>query len=83
MSAAIAASGSSKGPTASALGRFATNHIAVLGLVTLALILLAILTYPMWWAYAPNQIDLRALNKGRTPVIGSARTAWDATSSRA
>lgn len=64
MSAAIAASGSSKGPTARALGRFATNHIAVLGLVTLALILLAILTYPMWWAYAPNQIDLRALNKG-------------------
>jgi len=34
------------------------------GLVVLAAILIAILTYPLWWTYTPNQIDLRALNKG-------------------
>ena len=32
--------------------------------MALAAILVAILTYPLWWTYAPNQIDLRALNKG-------------------
>ena len=64
MSAAVAVAGSRKGPTARALGRFVTNRVALLGLVALALILVAILTYPLWWAYSPNQIDLRALNKG-------------------
>ena len=64
MSAAVAIARSRKGPTARALGRFVTNRVALLGLVALALILAAILTYPLWWAYSPNQIDLRALNKG-------------------
>jgi peptide/nickel transport system permease protein len=38
--------------------------VALVGLVVLTAILLAVLTYPLWWAYSPNQIDLRALNKG-------------------
>ncbi|EIM26290.1 ABC transporter permease [Microvirga lotononidis] len=64
MSAAVAVPGSSQGPTARALGRFVTNRLALAGLVVLAAILIAILTYPLWWTYTPNQIDLRALNKG-------------------
>ena len=64
MSAAVSIAGSHKGPTARALGRFVINRVALLGLVALVLILAAILTYPLWWAYSPNQIDLRALNKG-------------------
>ncbi|MBO1907830.1 ABC transporter permease [Microvirga sp. 3-52] len=64
MSAAVAIPGSGRGPTARALGRFVTNRLALAGLVVLAAILIAILTYPLWWTYTPNQIDLRALNKG-------------------
>jgi peptide/nickel transport system permease protein len=64
MSAAVAIPGSSRGPTARALGRVVTNRLALAGLVVLAAILIAILTYPLWWTYTPNQIDLRALNKG-------------------
>jgi peptide/nickel transport system permease protein len=64
MSAAVAVSRSRRGPTARAVSRFATNRMALLGLVVLALVLAAILTYPLWWTYSPNQIDLRALNKG-------------------
>jgi peptide/nickel transport system permease protein len=64
MSAAVAIPGSSRGPTARALSRFVTNRLALAGLVVLAAILIAILTYPLWWTYTPNQIDLRALNKG-------------------
>jgi len=64
MSAALTISGSSKGPTARALSRFVTNRAALLGLAVLIVILAAILTYPFWWTYTPNQIDLRALNKG-------------------
>lgn len=65
MSAAVTiASSTRKGPVVRSLGRFATNHVAMLGLVVLIVILVAVLTYPLWWSYGPNQIDLRALNKG-------------------
>jgi peptide/nickel transport system permease protein len=64
MSAAAVIPTSRRGPIARAFGRFVTNRVALLGLAVLIVILLAILTYPLWWAYTPNQIDLRALNKG-------------------
>jgi len=66
MSASVttASPASGKGPIMRALGRFAMNHVAVAGLVILLTILVAVFTYPLWWAYSPNQIDLRALNKG-------------------
>ncbi|MBZ6076679.1 ABC transporter permease [Microvirga puerhi] len=53
-----------KGPIARALERFTINRIALVGLVILLCIVTAVLTYPLWWSYTPNQIDLRALNKG-------------------
>ncbi|MDF2810537.1 MAG: peptide transporter permease [Microvirga sp.] len=53
-----------KGPLARAIGRFLINRVAVAGLIVLMAVLLAVLTYPLWWSYTPNQIDLRALNKG-------------------
>jgi peptide/nickel transport system permease protein len=52
------------GPLARALSRFLTNGAALGGLLLLAPVLLAVLTYDLWWPYAPNDIDLRALNKG-------------------
>lgn len=64
MSAPAAISASRRGPIARALGRFVTNRMALLGLTVFIVILMAILSYPLWWAYTPNQIDLRALNKG-------------------
>jgi peptide/nickel transport system permease protein len=64
MSAAAVIPTSRRGPIARAFGRFVTTRVALLGLAALMVILLAILTYPLWWAYTPNQIDLRALNKG-------------------
>lgn len=60
----VASSASRNGPLARAVGRFLTNRIAVAGLVVLAAVIVAVLTYPLWWRYMPNQIDLRALNKG-------------------
>jgi len=62
--AAIQATVVRKGPIARALGRFALNRVALVGLIALVVIVAAVLTYPLWWSYAPNQIDLRALNKG-------------------
>lgn len=61
---AVASSAPRNGPLARAVGRFLTNRIAVAGLVVLAAVIVAVLTYPLWWRYMPNQIDLRALNKG-------------------
>jgi peptide/nickel transport system permease protein len=55
---------SRNGPVRRALDRFIMNHVAMTGLIILVIILLAVLTYPLWWTYSPNQIDLRALNKG-------------------
>lgn len=52
------------GPLARALLRFVTNRAALAGLAILAPLLLAVLTYDLWWPHAPNDIDLRALNNG-------------------
>ncbi|MDR6872744.1 peptide/nickel transport system permease protein [Bosea sp. BE125] len=66
--AAGAATSRSRGrsPLQRALGRFFRNGAAIAGLLILVPVLLAVLTYPFWWRYAPNSIDLRALNSGPT-----------------
>lgn len=53
---------SSPGPLARATGRFVQNRAALFGLVLLAPMLLAVLTYPLWLPYKPNDIDLLAMN---------------------
>lgn len=53
----------SKGPWARAWARFRNNNAAMAGLAILVPILLAVLTYPLWWGFAPNDINLRALNQ--------------------
>jgi peptide/nickel transport system permease protein len=55
-----------RSPLQRALGRFFRNRSAIAGLLLLAPVLLAVLTYSLWWRYAPNSIDLRALNSGPT-----------------
>ena len=52
------------GPLARALSRFVTNGAALAGLLILGPVLVAVLSYDLWWPFAPNDIDLRALNKG-------------------
>jgi peptide/nickel transport system permease protein len=63
-----AAPSTSKGPWARAWGRFSSNGAALAGLAILMPILVAVLSYPLWWPFAPNDIDLRALNQGPGPV---------------
>ncbi|MGO4665359.1 ABC transporter permease [Bosea sp. 2RAB26] len=63
---AVPLRGSSRSPLQRALGRFLRNRAAIAGLLILAPVLLAVLTYPLWWRHAPNSIDLRALNSGPT-----------------
>mgnify|MGYP001473176395 FL=1 len=63
-----AAPSTSKGPWARAWGRFSSNGAALAGLAILMPILFAVLSYPLWWPFAPNDIDLRALNQGPGPV---------------
>jgi peptide/nickel transport system permease protein len=58
----------SNDPLARALARFVTNSAALGGLVILVPLLLAVLSYDLWWPFAPNDIDLRALNKGPSAV---------------
>lgn len=53
---------SSSGPMARAAGRFVQNRAAMFGLVLLTPLLLAVLTYPLWLPYKPNDIDLLAMN---------------------
>jgi peptide/nickel transport system permease protein len=53
-----------RGPLRRAFDRFFENRAAQAGLVILVPILLAVITYPLWWRYGPNAIDLRAMNKG-------------------
>lgn len=55
-----------RSPLQRALMRFFRNGAAIAGLLILVPVLLAVLTYPFWWRYAPNSIDLRALNSGPT-----------------
>ena len=54
----------SAGPFARALVRFTENRAALVGLAVLAPMLLAILTYPLWLPFKPNDIDLMAMNAG-------------------
>ncbi|MBB3133163.1 peptide/nickel transport system permease protein [Rhizobium pisi] len=54
----------SPGPIARSLHRFTLNNAACLGLCVIALMILAILSYPLWWSFQPNDIDLLAMNAG-------------------
>lgn len=56
----------SPGPMARALQRFTLNHAAIFGLCVVIPMLLAILTYPLWWTFKPNDIDLLAMNSDPT-----------------
>lgn len=56
----------SPGPMARALQRFTLNHAAIFGLCVVIPMLLMILTYPLWWTFKPNDIDLLAMNSGPT-----------------
>src|SRR5919106_4866605 len=58
------AAGRSKGPLRRAIERFLANRAAVAGLAILVPVVLATLSYPLWWPYAPNDIDLLAMNEG-------------------
>lgn len=53
---------SSSGPLARATGRFVQNRAALFGVVLLVPMLLAVLTYPLWLPYKPNDIDLLSMN---------------------
>jgi peptide/nickel transport system permease protein len=52
-----------RGPLRRALGRFFANRAAVAGLAILIPIVVLTLSYPLWWPYGPNSIDLTAMNK--------------------
>ncbi|RSC21368.1 MULTISPECIES: ABC transporter permease [Rhizobium/Agrobacterium group] len=53
---------SSPGPLARATNRFAQNRAALFGIALLLPLLVAVLTYPLWFPYRPNDIDLLAMN---------------------
>lgn len=55
---------SSAGPMARSANRFIQNRAAIFGVVLLVPLLLAVLTYPLWLPYKPNDIDLLAMNSG-------------------
>ncbi|SCB60943.1 peptide/nickel transport system permease protein [Rhizobium aethiopicum] len=54
----------SPGPIERSMHRFLLNRTALLGLSMIALIIVAILSYPLWWSFKPNDIDLLAMNAG-------------------
>ncbi|KKX33093.1 ABC transporter permease [Rhizobium sp. LC145] len=56
----------SPGPIARALDRFVTNRVAIFGVCLIVPILVLILSYPLWWSFRPNDIDLLAMNSGPT-----------------
>lgn len=56
------ASSSSSSPLARATGRFLLNRAALVGVALLLPLLAAVLTYPLWMPYRPNDIDLLAMN---------------------
>lgn len=56
----------SPGPIARALDRFVTNRVAIFGLCLIVPMLVLILSYPLWWSFKPNDIDLLAMNSGPT-----------------
>lgn len=63
-SVSSAAAGRSRGPLRRASGRFLSNGAAVAGLAILVPMVVATLTYRLWWPFAPNDIDLLAMNHG-------------------
>lgn len=56
----------SPGPLARAFDRFLLNRAAVFGLCVAIPMLAIILSYPLWWRFLPNDIDLLAMNSGPT-----------------
>ncbi|MBX4998220.1 ABC transporter permease [Rhizobium lentis] len=52
----------SPGPIIRSLHRFPLNRTAVLGFCMIALMVVAILSYPLWWSFQANDIDLIAMN---------------------
>ena len=52
----------SQGPMRRALGRFASNPAALAGLAILLPLLLAVIAYPLWLHFGPNDVDLMARN---------------------
>ncbi|MDL2401931.1 ABC transporter permease [Rhizobium mayense] len=56
----------SAGPLARAFERFLLNRAAVAGICVAVPMLLLILSYPLWWTFQPNDIDLLAMNSGPT-----------------
>lgn len=54
----------SPGPLARALDRFLINRAAVFGVCLALPVLAMILSYPLWWTFKPNDIDLLAMNSG-------------------
>lgn len=64
----IAVAERSRGPLRRAFGRFFANRAAVAGLIMLVPIVVLALSYPLWWPYGPNSIDLKAMNKGPQAV---------------
>ncbi|WFU11328.1 ABC transporter permease (plasmid) [Rhizobium sp. CB3090] len=56
----------SPGPLARAFERFLLNRAAVAGICVAIPMLLLILSYPVWWTFQPNDIDLLAMNSGPT-----------------
>ncbi|QRM40807.1 ABC transporter permease [Rhizobium rhizogenes] len=56
----------SPGPLARAFERFLFNRLALFGVCLIVPILVLILSYPLWWSFKPNDIDLLAMNSGPT-----------------
>lgn len=56
----------SPGPLARAFERFLHNRAAVAGVCIAVPMLALILSYPLWWTFQPNDIDLLAMNSGPT-----------------
>ncbi|MEA3537486.1 ABC transporter permease [Rhizobium sp. CC-YZS058] len=54
----------SPGPVARALERFRFNRAALVGIAIIIPLMATLLTYPYWWAFKPNDIDLLAMNTG-------------------
>ncbi|WP_047458889.1 ABC transporter permease [Rhizobium rhizogenes] len=56
----------SPGPLARAFERFLFNRLALFGVCLIIPMLALILSYPLWWSFKPNDIDLLAMNSGPT-----------------
>lgn len=56
----------SPGPFTRAFDRFFLNRAAMFGLSVAVPMLIIILSYPLWWRFLPNDIDLMAMNSGPT-----------------